>query len=131
MSADTILLVDNKEERLDILRRGLLIQEPGWGVELAGSYSEAVETILRKQREGAPISVMITDWDLEDSNGDGPRLIEEAQKMDPLMMCILYTGYRERLAKVDTRALGIVDVIVKADEENVFESFLEKSRAAL
>ncbi|HWA08273.1 MAG TPA: response regulator [Opitutaceae bacterium] len=78
-----ILLVDDEAEILEVLKQVLTLE--GYEVTAANSADAA-----RKVMQSAALDLMITDLQLEDS--DGLQLVEELKKVKPETPVILLTG---------------------------------------
>lgn len=103
-----ILVVDDETIVLDGLRRRLLEMDlPEIGEVMTASCVDDALAILRKK----PVQLLITDIELGRKNGF--ELIENAQKMQPDVTCVIVTAYADFNYAQQAIRLGVVDFVLK------------------
>jgi hypothetical protein len=110
--------------------------QTGFAVDFDVGYSgTTLQQIRHYLGTDAPVGVVITDLDMNNDEQSGIKLIKDVQRIDPLTMTILYTGYPELLHRFETvglAAFDIFDIVTKAVRgESTVQHLLAKTRAAL
>lgn len=135
MRRDTprILLVDDVKTSIKILHRSIREAEPSWIVEVASSPSRAMQLITDGINTKNPFAVLVTDLHMDNDIESGVKLMKEIQRVDPLVMTILYSGFTDLIKQLYERGLDAFDVVGKAElgEVAAARRILDRTRAAL
>ncbi len=107
-----ILIVDDEKENREALQRALGDANPDWQLFTAKSDTEGkniVETQLAKRE---PIDVVLTDLVMA-TEQSGMNMLQEARRIDPLIMAILFTAKEKSLDRYAAFDYGAFDVVEK------------------
>lgn len=107
-----ILIVDDEEENREALKLALGDENPDWRIFTAGSELEGRRLIEAQLAKGAPIDVVLTDLVMA-SERSGMNMLQEARKLDPLIMAILFTAKERSLDRYAAFDYGAFDVVEK------------------
>jgi adenylate cyclase len=108
-----ILIVDDEIENLNALKRALKDENPSWEILTAKNEAEG-KTILQKQLdERSPVDVVLTDLVLENEERGGMNILQEARRLDPSIMAILFTAKEKSLDRYAAFDYGAFDVVEK------------------
>lgn len=126
-----VLIVDDEKENREALELALGDANPDWTIFTAED-DEAGKAVIEKQlAKREPIDVVLTDLVMA-SEQSGMNMLQEARKLDPLIMAILFTAKEKSLDRYAAFDYGAFDVVEKnirgtaaAREINI------KTRAAL
>lgn len=105
MSKTKVLIVDDEKSILEIL--GIVLEDAGYDVYTAGSGKEALTRLQR-----SVIDILVVDYRMPEMNGT--MLMEEALKIDPSIITIIMTAYREIKPAVSSLKKGAFDFIEKS-----------------
>jgi class 3 adenylate cyclase len=126
-----ILIVDDEQENRDAMKRALGDENPDWEIFAAGDESSGIDIIEAQLAARTPIDIVITDLVLETESG-GMEMISRARKLDPLIMCILFTAKEPSLDRYAALDLGAFDVVEKTIRgASAVREINVKARAAL
>ncbi len=101
-----ILLVDDDADVLAMSTE--LVEALGYEVVAFSSVDEAVEDL---ERNPGLTDVVLTDFHMPDKNG--VRLLRETQARDPLVVCILVTGFSNTENAIAAMRAGASDMLPK------------------
>jgi len=107
-----ILIVDDEQENLDALRRALGDENPDWIILQASNEVEGKLVIEQQLSKKEPVDVVLTDLVMT-SDLSGMNLLQEARKLDPLIMAILFTAKEKSLDRYAAFDFGAFDVVEK------------------
>lgn len=107
-----ILIVDDEQENREALHRALGDENPDWVILDAPSESEARLMIEQQLAKKEPVDVVLTDLVMA-SEQSGMTLLQEARKLDPLVMAILFTAKEKSLDRYGAFDYGAFDVVEK------------------
>ena len=107
-----ILIVDDQKENRDALKRALGDDNLDWRIHVAKAAREGLSTIKRQYTKGQPIDVVLTDL-VMDRTGSGMVVLQEARRIDPLIMSILFTAKEKILDRYAAFDYGAFDVVEK------------------
>lgn len=107
-----ILIVDDEKENREALKRALGDENPEWDIYLAVDDAEGRNTLKKQLEKGEPIDVVITDLVMR-SEQSGMTMLQEARKIDPLIMAILFTAKEKSLDRYAAFDYGAFDVVEK------------------
>jgi len=107
-----ILIVDDEQENLDALRRALGDENPEWIILQASNEIEGKLVIEQQLLKKEPVDVLLTDLVMT-SDTSGMNLLQEARKLDPLIMAILFTAKEKSLDRYAAFDFGAFDVVEK------------------
>lgn len=126
-----ILIVDDETPNRIALQRALKDENPSWHFFGAESEIAGIQLLREQAAKGAPIDVVLTDLVMSTEQG-GMTMVQEARRIDPLVMTILFTAKERNLDRYAAFDYGAFDVVEKnilgltaAKEINV------KTRAAI
>ena len=91
-----ILIVDDENDNLKALKRALNDSNPGWNILTALDESAATKIIREQIEKREPVDVVLTDLVME-SEQSGMKVLQEARKLDPFIMSILFTAKEKNL----------------------------------
>jgi len=107
-----ILIVDDEIENLNSLKRALGDMNPDWEILTAMSESNGKSVLERQLNENQPVDVVLTDL-VMDSEKSGMNILQEARRLDPLIMAILFTAKEKSLDRYAAFDIGAFDVVEK------------------
>lgn len=107
-----ILIVDDEKENLNALKRALGDDNPDWEFITAGSGKQGVAKITKQLEKREPIDVILTDLVMENEQS-GMNVLQEARRLDPLVMTILFTAKEKSLDRYAAFDFGAFDVVEK------------------
>jgi adenylate cyclase len=107
-----ILIVDDEKENLEALKRALEDENPAWKIYTAQSDKEGLKKLRTQVTKGEPIDVVLTDLVMQ-SEQSGMTMLQEARKIDPLVMAILFTAKEKNLDRYKAFDYGAFDVVEK------------------
>lgn len=107
-----ILIVDDEKENLDSLKRALGDLNPGWIIMTAPNEIEGKKLLENQLVEKQPIDVVLTDLVMENEQS-GMNILQEAWKLDPQVMTILFTAKEKNLDRYAALDIGAFDVVEK------------------
>jgi len=108
-----ILIVDDEVENLTALKRALGDENPTWEILTARNEDEGKQILQKQQSEKCPIDVVLTDLVLESEEKGGMKVLQEARRVDPLIMAILFTAKEKNLDRYAAFDYGAFDVVEK------------------
>lgn len=108
-----ILIVDDESENLNALKRALGDENPTWEILTAKTEEEGRQILQKQQSEKCPIDVVLTDLVLESEERGGMNVLQEARRVDPLIMAILFTAKEKNLDRYAAFGYGAFDVVEK------------------
>jgi len=116
-----ILITDDEQEILDLLRGELTDADKNFEVLLAGSGYQSLSYLQNEQ-----INLLITDIAMPDM--DGYELYKRAKEIRPSLPIIMMTGfgYDPNHTVVNAKKLGLKDVIFKPFELEKLLSLIYK-----
>ena len=107
-----VLIVDDEVKNLEALKRALGDDNPDWIILTARSEIEG-KTILENQlAEKSPIDVVLSDL-VMDTEQSGMNILQEARRLDPFIMAILFTAKEKSLNRYAAFDYGAFDVVEK------------------
>jgi len=107
-----ILIVDDEPANRDAYALALQDENPNWQIFQAKGRVEALQLLATQLEKREPVDVILTDLVME-SEESGMDLIEEAHRLDPLVMVVLFTGKGHMLDRYRAFELGAFDVVDK------------------
>ncbi len=107
-----ILIIDDEIENLNSLKRALGDMNPDWDILTAQSENDGKSLLEKQLAEKQPVDVVLTDL-VMDSEKSGMNILQEARKLDPLVMAILFTAKEKSLNRYAAFDLGAFDVVEK------------------
>lgn len=107
-----ILIVDDEQENRDALRLALGDANPDWQILTAPNDVEGRATIESQLKNRQPIDVVLTDL-VMDTEQSGMNMLQEARRLDPLVMAILFTAKEKSLDRYAAFDYGAFDVVEK------------------
>ena len=114
MSAEpALLLVDDEPRILSALRRSLR-REP-CEVLTAGSADAALDCLARREAEGRPVRLVISDQQMPGRSGLD--FLAEVTRRHPGTRCIVLTGWPEEIPESERRRLGLAGLFSKPWDE--------------
>jgi adenylate cyclase len=126
-----ILIVDDEEENRVALHRALGDDNPDWVILEAIGEPEARLVIEKQLSQKEPVDVVLTDL-VMGSEQSGMTLLQEARKLDPLIMAILFTAKEKSLDRYGAFDYGAFDVVEKNIRgASAGREIIIKTRAAL
>lgn len=108
-----ILIIDDEVENLNALKRALGDENPGWEILTARSEKDGKAVLKKQLSERTPIEVVLTDLVLESEERGGMNILQEARRIDPLVMAILFTAKEKSLDRYAAFDYGAFDVVEK------------------
>jgi class 3 adenylate cyclase len=108
-----ILIVDDEIENLNALKRALKDENPIWEILTAGNEKEGKDLLQKQLDERSPVDVVLTDLVLESEERGGMNILQEARRIDPLIMAILFTAKEKSLDRYAAFDYGAFDVVEK------------------
>ncbi len=126
-----ILIVDDEKENRTSLERALRDENPEWVFFLADGDQAALTLLKEQLAKGEPIDVLLTDLVMETEQG-GMNVLQEARRIDPLVMTILFTAKEKNLDRYKAFEFGAFDVVEKNIRgTSAAREIILKTRAAL
>lgn len=126
-----ILIVDDETANRDSLRLALSDANPDWSVLTASSESEGKEVLAKAVQGGEPVDVVLTDLVMTNEQS-GMSMLQEARRIDPLIMAILFTAKEKSLDRYAAFDYGAFDVVEKNIRgTSAVREIIIKTRAAL
>ncbi|MBF0459225.1 MAG: adenylate/guanylate cyclase domain-containing response regulator [Nitrospirae bacterium] len=126
-----ILIIDDEQENLELLKVALGDENPDWDILTASSEADGEKILTDQLAKVEPVDVVLTDLVME-SEASGMNILQKARRLDPLVMAILFTAKQKSLDRYAAFDYGAFDVVEKnirgtaaAREINI------KTRAAL
>ncbi len=107
-----ILIVDDEVENREALKRALGDENGDWFIQVAENETDGLTLLRNQQQKGEPIDVVLTDLVMR-SEQSGMTMLEEARKIDPLVMAILFTAKEKSLDRYKAFDYGAFDVVEK------------------
>jgi class 3 adenylate cyclase len=107
-----VLIVDDEQENRDALRLALGDENPAWQILTASSEAEGRATIEQQLERREPVDVLLTDL-VMGTEQSGMNLLQEARRLDPLVMAILFTAKEKSLDRYAAFDYGAFDVVEK------------------
>ncbi len=107
-----ILIVDDEEENREALERALGDDNPDWQLFTAVSDTEGKAVIDAQLAKREPIDVVLTDLVMA-TEQSGINMLQEARKLDPMIMAILFTAKEKSLDRYAAFDYGAFDVVEK------------------
>lgn len=108
-----ILIVDDEIENLNALKRALNDENPSWEILTAGNVNDGIAVLQKQLDERLPVDVVLTDLVLESEEQGGMNILQEARRLDPLIMAILFTAKEKSLDRYAAFEYGAFDVVEK------------------
>lgn len=107
-----ILIVDDEKENRKALKLALSDENPDWQIFTAANEIEGKRMIEQQLAKNEPIDVVLTDLVMQ-SEQSGMNMLQEARKLDPLIMSILFTAKERNLDRYAAFDYGAFDVVEK------------------
>jgi adenylate cyclase len=107
-----VLVVDDEKENREALKLALEDANPDWQIFTATDECEAKQMIEGQLSKDEPIDVVLTDLVME-TEQSGMNILQEARKLDPLIMAILFTAKEKSLDRFAAFDYGAFDVVEK------------------
>lgn len=112
MKSSRILLIDDEIENLAALKRALGDENPNWEIFTGTSEKDGLSILRNHYEKNEPIDVVLTDLVMEDDKS-GMSVLEQARKIDPQVMAILFTAKEKSLDRYAAFDYGAFDVVEK------------------
>jgi class 3 adenylate cyclase len=107
-----ILIVDDEPENLEALQLALSDANTDWQIFTAKSEAEGKGVMARQLEKKEPIDVVLTDLVMTTEQG-GMNMLQEARRLDPFVMAILFTAKEKSLNRYAAFDYGAFDVVEK------------------
>jgi adenylate cyclase len=107
-----ILIVDDERENREALKLALGDENPDWQIFTAKDEAEGKNVVQKQLDKSESIDVILTDL-VMDTEQSGMSMIQEARKLDPLVMTILFTAKEKSLDRYAAFDYGAFDVVEK------------------
>lgn len=107
-----ILIVDDEQENRDALKRALGDENPDWDILTAEDETDGRTVIEAQLALRAPVDVVLTDLVMA-TERSGMDMLQEARRLDPLIMAILFTAKEKSLDRYAAFDYGAFDVVEK------------------
>jgi class 3 adenylate cyclase len=107
-----ILIVDDEQDNLEALKEALSDANPDWQILTAKSEAEGKDVIAKQLEKKDPIDVVLTDLVMT-SEQSGMNMLQEARRLDPFIMAILFTAKEKSLDRYAAFEYGAFDVVEK------------------
>jgi len=107
-----VLIVDDEKVNRDALKRALGDENPDWEIDVAPSDAEGLSKLRKQLQKGEPIDVVLTDLVMQ-TEQNGMNMLQEARKVDPSVMAILFTAKEKSLDRYAAFDYGAFDVVEK------------------
>lgn len=107
-----ILIVDDERENREALELALGDANPGWEILTAANEVEGKRIVEQQLKKGEPIDVVLTDL-VMNTEQSGMNMLQEARKLDPMIMAILFTAKERNLDRYAAFDYGAFDVVEK------------------
>ena len=107
-----ILIIDDEVENLNALKRALGDDNPDWEILTAGSEKEGGAALKQQLKKKKPVDVVLTDLVMK-TDQSGMNVLQEARKLDPTVMAILFTAKEKNLDRYAAFDYGAFDVVEK------------------
>jgi class 3 adenylate cyclase len=107
-----ILIVDDEKENREALRRALGDVNPDWQIFTAENDVEGKRVLEAQLARKEPIDVVLTDLVMT-TEQSGMNMLQEARKLDPFIMAILFTAKEKSLDRYAAFDYGAFDVVEK------------------
>ena len=107
-----ILIVDDEKENLEALKLSLGDANRDWEILTATSEFEGKDIIQKQLDKREPIDVVLTDLVMT-TEQSGMNMLQEARRLDPLIMAILFTAKEKSLDRYAAFDYGAFDVVEK------------------
>jgi|GEM_PF-672482 len=107
-----ILIVDDESENRAALELALGDANSDWELFTAGGDAEGKAAIEAQLAKGEPIDVVLTDLVMT-TEESGMNMLQEARKLDPMIMAILFTAKEKSLNRYAAFDYGAFDVVEK------------------
>ena len=107
-----ILIVDDEKENLEALELALGDENADWTFFSASTAVEGIEIVQEQLGRREPIDVVLTDLVME-SEQSGMNVLQEARRLDPFIMSILFTAKEKSLNRYAAFEYGAFDVVEK------------------
>jgi class 3 adenylate cyclase/FixJ family two-component response regulator len=107
-----ILIVEDEKENRDALTRALGDQNPDWQIFTARNEVEGKGIIESQLAKREAIDVVLTDL-VMDTEQSGMNMLQDARRLDPLIMAILFTAKEKSLDRYAAFDYGAFDVVEK------------------
>jgi adenylate cyclase len=107
-----VLIVDDEKENREALNRALGDLNPDWQILTAVSDAEGLAIIEAQLAKREPIDLVLTDLVMT-TEQSGMNMLQEARKLDPMIMAILFTAKEKSLDRYAAFDCGAFDVVEK------------------
>jgi len=107
-----ILIVDDEKENREALKRALGDENPDWELFTVESETEGKAVLETQLNKREPIDVVLTDLVMA-TEQSGMNMLQEARKLDPMIMAILFTAKEKSLDRYAAFEYGAFDVVEK------------------
>jgi len=107
-----ILIVDDEQENREALKRALGDENPEWEILTAEGEDVGRQVIESQMAQKAPVDVVLTDLVMA-TERSGMDMLQEARRLDPLIMAILFTAKENSLDRYAAFDCGAFDVVEK------------------
>lgn len=107
-----ILIVDDEKDNLEALQEALSDSNPDWQIFTAKSEIEGKDVIVKQLEKKEAIDVVLTDLVMT-SEQSGMNMLQEARRLDPFVMAILFTAKERSLDRYAAFDHGAFDVVEK------------------
>jgi class 3 adenylate cyclase len=126
-----ILIVDDEKENRDALKLALGDANPDWQIFAAADDVEGKAIIEAQLDKRQPIDVVLTDLVMT-TEQSGMNMLQEARRLDPMIMAILFTAKEKSLDRYAAFDCGAFDVVEKNIRgTSAVREINTKTRAAL
>src|SRR5262249_17328109 len=126
-----ILIIDDEQQNRDALKRALGDENPTWEMYAASNEAEGKVLLDQQLAKGEAIDGILTDIVMT-SEQSGMNMLQEARRVDPLVMAILFTAKEKSLDRYAAFDYGAFDVVEKNIRgTSAAKELIVKTRAAL
>src|SRR5256885_596733 len=91
-----ILIIDDEKQNREALKLALGDANPDWLILTAANENDGKNILQQQIQKGEAVDVVLTDLVME-SEQSGMNILQEARKIDPLVMAILFTAKEKSL----------------------------------
>jgi PAS domain S-box-containing protein len=119
----TILFMDDEARVRDI--GGQILESLGYGVELAKSGEEAIETLTKAREAGRSFYAFILDLTVKEGMG-GKEALLKLKEIDPGIKAIVSSGYTDDPIMKDSTKYGFTNAIAKPYTVEALKELLAK-----
>ena len=107
-----VLIIDDEKQNREALRLALGDENPEWQILTADNEETGLDMLRAQIAAAEPVNLILTDLVMKSEQG-GMTVIQEARRIDPLVMSILFTAKEKNLDRYKALDYGAFDVVEK------------------